>query len=291
MIKVRGWQVSPAELEAALLLHPDISDAAVIGVMLPEGETELPRAYIVKSLDKPTLSESDILEYMVKCLARYKSLDGGVIFVDAIPRNAAGKILRGTLREQAAAAVRETQTSIPNTDGPADDPHSIATSDSGRGVESEASVYESSRTVSTTHSEFGEEGDITERSSVKGALMSSLADLEANRDVPSTLAAADGRRSQTGENEEQDTKTTVANDTTGPKLLDEKEALSSTTSSCDLSIANLTPTGTRSTVVASPAQTAPANVLQESSSFEAGTAHESSAPPSTHPPPPFSDQL
>lgn len=305
MIKVRGWQVSPAELEAALLLHPDISDAAVIGVMLPEGETELPRAYIVKSLDKPTLSEADAREYMAKCLARYKSLDGGVVFVDAIPRNAAGKVLRGTLRDQAAAAVRTMQTSIPNMAGPADDPHSIATSGSGRGVESEASVYDSSRTVSTTHSEFGEERDITEMLSVNGALMRPLADMEAKMVVPSTVAAVDGRHSPTGENEEQDTTTdsptneneeqdtttAVAKDTTGSSSLGDEKVVFPTSSSLNLSSATLTPTGTRSTAVASPAPTAPVNVPQEDSSFEASTPYGSSALPSTHSPPPFSDQL
>ena len=103
MIKVRGWQVSPAELEAALLLHPDISDAAVVGIRLRHNdETELPRAYVVK---KPgsDLSEHEVKLFMALRVARYKNLDAGVAFIDTIPRSSAGKILKGRLKDQAAA--------------------------------------------------------------------------------------------------------------------------------------------------------------------------------------------
>lgn len=107
MIKVRGWQISPAELEAQLLLHPAIKDAAVIGVPSPEGDGELPRAYVVYAPDA-NLSEGEIRTYMSTHLAKYKSLDGGVRSIDTIPKNSTGKILRRDLRELAAAE-RETE--------------------------------------------------------------------------------------------------------------------------------------------------------------------------------------
>ncbi|KAF2132772.1 4-coumarate-CoA ligase-like protein [Dothidotthia symphoricarpi CBS 119687] len=107
LIKVRGFQVAPAELEGVLLSHPDISDAAVIGI--PAGGTgaragdagsELPRAYIVVKHGS-LVREVDIQAYMKEKLAGYKQLVGGVKFVDAIPKNASGKILKKDLKEMA----------------------------------------------------------------------------------------------------------------------------------------------------------------------------------------------
>lgn len=101
MIKVRGWQVSPAELQAVLMLHPDILDAAVIGILHPKDDTtEAPRAYVVK-VPGSEVDLADIKNHMSNYLARYKSLDGGVVFLDSIPKNPAGKILRKVLKERA----------------------------------------------------------------------------------------------------------------------------------------------------------------------------------------------
>ena len=110
MIKVRGWQVSPAELQAVLMLHPDIWDAAVIGVLHPKDDTtETPRAYVVR---KPgsDVDLADIKNHMSNYLARYKSLDGGVVFVDSIPKNPAGKILRKVLKDQANAELQSARS-------------------------------------------------------------------------------------------------------------------------------------------------------------------------------------
>lgn len=103
LIKVRGFQVAPAELEGVLLSHPDVSDAAVIGVSgggekAGEEGTEMPRAYIVV---KPgsQLGEKHVQIYMKERLAGYKQLVGGVRFVDSIPKNASGKILKKDLKE------------------------------------------------------------------------------------------------------------------------------------------------------------------------------------------------
>jgi 4-coumarate--CoA ligase len=99
LIKVRGFQVAPAELEGILLEHPDIIDAAVIGVPKRTEGTELPRAYLV-TRPYSEVTEKDVIRHMQERLAKYKQLDGGVVFVDAIPKNASGKILKKLLREQ-----------------------------------------------------------------------------------------------------------------------------------------------------------------------------------------------
>ncbi|KAK3059416.1 hypothetical protein LTS18_010921, partial [Coniosporium uncinatum] len=107
LIKVRGFQVAPPELEGFLLGHPDIVDAAVIGV--PAGEdTELPRAYVVRrpGSDASEMTEEDVKEFVGSRLAKYKRLEGGVRFVEAIPKNASGKILKRILKEEVAKEMR-----------------------------------------------------------------------------------------------------------------------------------------------------------------------------------------
>jgi 4-coumarate--CoA ligase len=93
LIKVRGFQVAPPELEGLLLGHPDIVDAAVIGIPVGD-DTELPRAYVVRrpGSDEKALTEDVVKEWVGSRLARYKRLEGGVKFVDAIPKNASGKV-------------------------------------------------------------------------------------------------------------------------------------------------------------------------------------------------------
>ena len=109
MIKVRGWQVSPAELESVLLIHTGILEAAVIGTFLPDSNAEAPRAYIVKAPDSD-LNESDIKLHMNEYLARYKNLDGGIVFTAKIPRTSTGKIDRKLLRERAIQEIKEAQS-------------------------------------------------------------------------------------------------------------------------------------------------------------------------------------
>ncbi len=103
LIKVRAWQVAPSELEAVLLSHPQIVDAAVIGVQFSRDEGQLPRAYVVRrpGPDGRHLNEEEVKRFMESRLAHYKRLDGGVKFVEAIPKNASGKILKRLLREEA----------------------------------------------------------------------------------------------------------------------------------------------------------------------------------------------
>ncbi|KAL2817589.1 hypothetical protein BJX63DRAFT_419540 [Aspergillus granulosus] len=101
LIKVNALQVSPAELEAVLLGHEGIADAAVVGVMGEDGQ-ERPRAYVQMS-DRMggKLSERDIQGYMQARVAKHKQLVGGVQFVEEVPRLASGKLHRKVLKEWA----------------------------------------------------------------------------------------------------------------------------------------------------------------------------------------------
>ncbi|XP_026314673.1 luciferin 4-monooxygenase-like [Hyposmocoma kahamanoa] len=97
LIKYKGFQVAPAELEALLLQHPAIADCAVVG--LPdEVAGELPLAFVVPQ-PGVKVTESDIVKYVGSKVSSAKHLRGGVIFVTEIPKNASGKILRRGLRE------------------------------------------------------------------------------------------------------------------------------------------------------------------------------------------------
>lgn len=112
LIKVRGFQVAPPELEAVLLSHPLIMDAAVIGVSFKGEEKEKiehPRAYVVRQPVPASqkLTEKELQEFAAAKLAKYKYLSGGVKFVDAIPKNASGKILKRLLREQAKEEIEQ----------------------------------------------------------------------------------------------------------------------------------------------------------------------------------------
>ncbi|VEU33622.1 unnamed protein product [Pseudo-nitzschia multistriata] len=110
LIKTRGFQVAPAELEDLLLGHEDVNDVAVI--QIPDEESgELPRAYIVlkdgSDEEKHEETKSDIYEWVKERVAPYKRLDGGIVFVDSIPKSASGKILRRILRDELAEQMKE----------------------------------------------------------------------------------------------------------------------------------------------------------------------------------------
>jgi acyl-CoA synthetase (AMP-forming)/AMP-acid ligase II len=89
LIKVKGLQVAPAELEAVLISHPAIADAAVIGVP-DERAGEVPKAFVVL---KDQASSAEILAYVSARVAPHKKVSA-VEFVERIPRSPAGKILR-----------------------------------------------------------------------------------------------------------------------------------------------------------------------------------------------------
>ncbi|KAL4929204.1 acyl--CoA ligase [Aspergillus undulatus] len=101
LIKYKGLQVSPVEVEGFLLTHEDVSDVAVVGAPDPEAPgNELPRAYVVLKAGN-RVSETELKEYVKSNLARHKQLRGGVEFIGEIPKSESGKILRRILRDQA----------------------------------------------------------------------------------------------------------------------------------------------------------------------------------------------
>ena len=97
LIKVKGLQVAPAELEALLQNHPKIADAAVIGIP-NERLGEAPKAFVVKK--DLTVTEDEIVNYVAGKVAKHKHLVGGVEFIDAVPKSPSGKILRRMLRQK-----------------------------------------------------------------------------------------------------------------------------------------------------------------------------------------------
>lgn len=103
LIKYKGFQVPPAELEGILLGNDDIDDVAVLGIYDEEQATEVPRAYVVpkKGVQASKETEQKIVAWLAAKVASHKRLRGGVRFVDEIPKSASGKILRRVLKEQA----------------------------------------------------------------------------------------------------------------------------------------------------------------------------------------------
>ena len=104
MIKYKGFQVAPSELEDILLQHPDVIDAAVCGFYDEKQATEVPLAYIslkVDHLNKSQHEIQDILDGVRKWMdgkvAGYKRLRGGVYHLQALPKTTSGKILRREL--------------------------------------------------------------------------------------------------------------------------------------------------------------------------------------------------
>ncbi|KAJ4958114.1 hypothetical protein NE237_025225 [Protea cynaroides] len=100
IIKYKGFQVAPAELEAMLTGHPQISDAAVVP-MKDDLAGEVPVAFVVKS-NGYEITEDEIKKYISKQVVFYKRISR-VFFVEAVPKAPSGKILRKDLRAKLAA--------------------------------------------------------------------------------------------------------------------------------------------------------------------------------------------
>jgi acyl-CoA synthetase (AMP-forming)/AMP-acid ligase II len=98
LIKFKGFQVPPAELEALLLTHPAVADAAVIGVADDEAG-EIPVGFVVLKPGQDA-TEADIMAFVAERVATYKQVRK-VTFIEAIPKSASGKILRRVLRDDA----------------------------------------------------------------------------------------------------------------------------------------------------------------------------------------------
>ena len=105
LIKYKGLQVAPAELEAVLVSHPGIADAAVVRV--PDEEAgEVPKAFVVATAE---LSAQEVMDYVAERVAPYKRVRQ-VEFIDEIPKSLSGKILRRVLMERD----QQTTTSSPS---------------------------------------------------------------------------------------------------------------------------------------------------------------------------------
>ena len=102
LIKVKGFQVAPAELESLLLKHPKIADVAVIPVA-DEDCGEVPKAIVVP---KSPLTADEVMEFLLPHVAHYKRVRH-VAFVDAIPKSPSGKILRRILVERERKALAQ----------------------------------------------------------------------------------------------------------------------------------------------------------------------------------------
>ena len=95
MIKVKGYQVAPTELEDVIRTAPGVVDVAVIGV--PDHKAgELPKAFIVRASED--VKEDDINQFLEDKIAKYKKLSGGIIFLKELPKSPTGKVLRKDLR-------------------------------------------------------------------------------------------------------------------------------------------------------------------------------------------------
>ncbi|KAI0270030.1 acetyl-CoA synthetase-like protein [Gloeopeniophorella convolvens] len=111
-LKVRAFQVAPAELEGHLLKHPDVADACVVGVP-DEYSGELPFAFVMLTADAAKRAASggaaeikaSIAKYVADHKAKYKHLKGGVELTDVIPKTPSGKLLRRLLRDRARQLV------------------------------------------------------------------------------------------------------------------------------------------------------------------------------------------
>ncbi|MFC6089375.1 4-coumarate--CoA ligase family protein [Saccharothrix lopnurensis] len=101
LIKYKGYQVPPAELEAVLLTHPGIADAAVVGVRDAEGE-EVPKAFVVLQ-PGASLDGAGVMAFVASQVAPHKKVRV-VEFIEAIPKSSAGKILRKDLRARETAS-------------------------------------------------------------------------------------------------------------------------------------------------------------------------------------------
>lgn len=110
LLKVKGFQVAPAELEGFLLDHPDVADVCVVGIN-DDYHGDLPLAFVVPSAAaqqriKANPAEAQriktaLITYVASGKVHYKQLTAGVELIDVIPRNPSGKLLRRFLRDRA----------------------------------------------------------------------------------------------------------------------------------------------------------------------------------------------
>ncbi len=105
LIKYKGYQVAPAELEDILLTHPCVADCAVIASPDPEAG-EVPEAFVVP---RPGCTADGLLDWVAERVAPYRKIRRLQV-TGQIPKSASGKILRRVLQEQQGAAASQTLT-------------------------------------------------------------------------------------------------------------------------------------------------------------------------------------
>lgn len=107
LIKYKGLQVIPSELEGKLLEHPDVGDACVVGHWVEEQATELPVGFIVVKESAKAKGDKAVVDgvnqWLNARIANHKKLRGGLYIVDAIPKSPSGKILRRQLKDSLKA--------------------------------------------------------------------------------------------------------------------------------------------------------------------------------------------
>ncbi|KAG0003005.1 hypothetical protein BGZ65_002136 [Modicella reniformis] len=114
LIKYKGFQIAPAELESLLQTHPKVMDVAVIPVYDDSQATEIPRAYVVPH-DPTTANDAlkkDIEDFVASKVAHHKKLRGGVVFIREIPKSASGKILRKDIVKLDRETLVETKSRL-----------------------------------------------------------------------------------------------------------------------------------------------------------------------------------
>jgi len=108
LIKYKGLQVAPAELEAVLLGHPSIAEAAVIGI--PDEEAgEVPKAFVVRKAD---MTAEEVMAFVAGRVAPHKKIRA-VEFLEQLPKSLTGKLLRRVLIEREREQARAVETGRP----------------------------------------------------------------------------------------------------------------------------------------------------------------------------------
>jgi 4-coumarate--CoA ligase len=102
LIKYKGFQVAPAELEGLLASCELVDDVAVIGIQDESQHTEVPLACVVpkEGVERNDEGKEKIVKWLNERVAGHKRLRGGVVWIDEVPKSASGKILRRVLKDR-----------------------------------------------------------------------------------------------------------------------------------------------------------------------------------------------
>jgi len=117
LIKYKGFQVAPAELEGILASHPSVSDVAVCGRYVDAIASEVPVAFLVpaKGVTGGLKLAEEVIMWFNEQVAAHKQLRGGVVWMESIPKSPTGKLMRRVLRtvtDQGIGAVKYDDTAV-----------------------------------------------------------------------------------------------------------------------------------------------------------------------------------